>query len=58
VTATWPGEFDPRREVIPAPVELPLASYSLVTIVWPPAIRRTDVRAAARSTRGTVTAAR
>ena len=46
VTAGAPGEFDPRVEVIPLLVGLPVAAYPLIRICWPSAMSRTDVRVA------------
>ena len=46
ITADAPGEFDPRVEVVPLLVGLPVAAYPLLKICWPTAMSRTDVRVA------------
>jgi diguanylate cyclase (GGDEF)-like protein len=46
LTAGAAGEFDPRVEVIPLLVGLPVAAYPLVAICWPSAMSRTDIRVA------------
>jgi diguanylate cyclase (GGDEF)-like protein len=46
LTANAAGDFDARIEVVPLLVGLPVAAYPLLTICWPSAMTRTDVRVA------------
>ena len=46
VTANEAGDFDPRIEVLPLLVGLPVAAYPLLKICWPSAMTRSDARVA------------
>jgi diguanylate cyclase (GGDEF)-like protein/PAS domain S-box-containing protein len=47
LTATQPGEFDLRVEVVPLLVSLPFAAYALVLLCWPTNMTAGDRRVAA-----------
>jgi diguanylate cyclase (GGDEF)-like protein len=46
LTAGQPGVFDPRVEVLPLLVGLPVAAYPLLRICWPTSMSRSDLRIA------------